>query len=868
MAHADCLALVLLAGDRVSHVGTAAAPAPPAAPSIADNLRTISAAVTADIRTSDNVDVQRSLTSLGPLLKRAFPVSSLDATQEYPALVPELLRYIGRHDEFDKALVEAADSTPQRVCAVVIAQSSGAGKTRLAYAAGSDKRLVIIARIVNRAGFTRSWQAFEALAACWRAVMPLLGDAARAGVTQSAIAAVELLAACHVAYVADVLRHVTSELGISAPPTAATDASAKQLQQAALRCLRNGRGDDAVGQLFEQHLAMMQSDACHDAVGGATVSVPRVDHAAVQTFRTKVDGQLRALLWPMASIMLSWDEAHALIGDMRWFQPTMRTATVGVAATELRDAFYVLASACAMLAEKAKWLHMMCGTWLELQARSGVDEYSPLRGRVVCVHHASRITADDMLGILTEHLVLDAAAQASLVPLLQQLEGRPIHFFDHMLRWMWGALCTTKPADAATLQCIVHDAARYAFKRSAAAVTDVILRMWNTAPTALAAGGSTHDLCSELYFGLMMCGGVVKLSAAFVDEAMRRGVLALPLAHYPIFASAHANLREEPVLAAAVQQLGDVMVARYAAEPDRDPVFARIGAQLTAALKTGPGMLDSSKGTLLETAFAWSVLRAVKLHVAMLGKPPSLAAVLAPLLAPGCDMPERATREYVIASAALPCNHSVSRPTCLHSFCEAGAETLVRTELDVEAGIDVGFVTVDGAFKPLSLVGSQEKAEAKASLADSLRAASPAWQFVNEPQRAAALAGAAIPPSAKRAAFEELATADDTAPLFVGAFRVVLSVTGFQPSSIATCNALNALDDGTAASPIILCTPAEAAFGRIITNTLKESFSKPKLTAHATTLAMWLPQSIRDVTSGRVVTDETAPAAVRAALKN
>jgi len=256
------------------------------------------------------------------------------------------------------------------------------------------------------------------------------------------------------------------------------------------------------------------------------------------------------------------------------------------------------------------------------------------------------------------------------------------------------------------------------------------------------------------------------------------------------------------------------------------------------------------------------VLRAVKLHVATTGRAPTLDWVLQPVLAPRCKMPARAALEFVVASAALPSRKGDHALTELQRLCEADAETTVRFELDPDAGFDVALVTVNAASVPASLVSTHARVRAKTSLWDSLRTTTPAWQLVNDIERDKALDGFAITRSDKRVHLEHLAAAAATSSLFSGAFRVVLSALGYRDESVDTCNRLNAPADGCAASPVILCQPTAAAFGRNIMALLASSFTNPQSSAHTKHLAMWLTQSPADVAAGIVVTDDNASAAV------
>ena len=70
------------------------------------------------------------------------------------------------------------------------------------------------------------------------------------------------------------------------------------------------------------------------------------------------------------------------------------------------------------------------GDLSQLSNVRAVDDGYPLRGRVTSVFHASYIRTDDMLRTLQRFLRLDDATLLELRPHLEQLQGRPIFFFN------------------------------------------------------------------------------------------------------------------------------------------------------------------------------------------------------------------------------------------------------------------------------------------------------------------------------------------------------------------------------------------------------------------------------------------------------
>lgn len=145
--------------------------------------------------------------------------------------------------------------------------------------------------------------------------------------------------------------------------------------------------------------------------------------------------------------------------------------------------------------------------------------------------------------------------------------------------------------------------------------------------------------------------------------------------------------------------------------------------------------------------------------------------------------------------------------------------------VDENAGVDVATITVRLDGTPASAVMVQAKAQKEASLAECLRAASPAWQYTEQKDRAAARARNLFEPSAARATFQEAATEPAaTAARFSSAFRIALSVTGFGQETVSMCNALNdLLDGGSKQNPIVLCQPSERVFGQDLNEQLRTS---------------------------------------------
>jgi hypothetical protein len=384
---------------------------------------------------------------------------------------------------------------------------------------------------------------------------------------------------------------------------------------------------------------------------------------------------------------------------------------------------------------------------------------------------------------------------------------------------------------------------------------------------------SSRALCMQLYAALRMNGGKVELKAGAGADALREGVLVLPLPPTRPASSgegsATVNLYDEPMCARVLEEIGAEQVIASRTDPSADPIFQLLGASMAQGSFAGFSMTTSVKGDVLELAFAWHLIRYVLLNTPANGRSPTLSAALRELCPPAFRMPMRAAEEHLAVSSGFPCigpGVSPASATDLHRLCEDGAERHVLYNIDECAGADVAALTVRPDGTAASVLMMQAKAQKTAALVECLRASSPAWQFTDEAERKAAIAGVGFAPSAKRAAFQEVAAAPaTTAARFASAFRISFSVTGFRPTTIAAINALNALPEGSKRSPIILCQPSAHVFGKHLAAQLLASCSSGVVTRGTASLAFLLPQQVGSVTKGEVAQDGSP--AVQSALR-
>lgn len=843
----------------------------PSPASVAARLFTVAQLVRRDIVDSADIQAQRARTGLGELLLRPFPISRLDATLAgRPALSVDLLPFVGSFSSYSNAMASTNTNSVQQRHVVTVVQASGAGKTRLAFADGAISRLVIVIHVYKQTqSFAPGWDTFLALAHHWESLLDsLASEDDRRLVSQFAMAAMRLLVGCYVSYAASV---ITAAVPEGQPtPLRVDDASARYRREVALRSLRNGRGDAAVGDLFLLQLAEMGEPVDMPMSSGSTARVSGLDRDAVNAFCRDSDARLRALLWPDADIAIWYDEVQSLFRTSKVFVPfDMFNRRQPAARHRRQDVFYGLVALTGNLLDEFKWLQTLCGGWLEIATQVQLPELSPMRERVTAVYHASNITVNDMLKTLRTFLILDAVCEDELRPILEDLRGRPILFFDDMLYALWTelskqwalALGTQLSVDAASLRSILVGAAKQGVIRGRSRMTALVKLLWDPATSArINTWQSTESLCVELFAAARMNGGVFELQNDTGGEAMQRGLLALPLQGGDGSVRALAGLRvcldDEPLSRDALVAYGDARIREATA--DADVVFSLLSNAMSSGAISGFSFTRSVKGEALELAFAWHVIRSVLRANVMRGtagvRGLSLDDLLSPLAPGDFESPDCASSVFVTCQRGWSCANlaGATRLTDMHLLVTPQSQDCVIYEIEKGAGSDVTFMAVDSTLNPVSVVSMQAKARISASLRDSVRAASPAWHFLTEPERNAAIKGVRYVPGGvagvKRSAFEVLAAGST---VFSSAFRVVLSVAGFSATVAAMCSSLNRLEEGTRSSPIILCESTAAAFGLPLHAKLKASCTGGT-TNGTKELAFLLPQSAASVSAGNV----------------
>jgi hypothetical protein len=360
----------------------------------------------------------------------------------------------------------------------------------------------------------------------------------------------------------------------------------------------------------------------------------------------------------------------------------------------------------------------------------------------------------------------------------------------------------------ALIDCI-GAAAQAATKRTDAVERQMAKQAWSDTAES-SARHSTHTLCRELYVVTKLHGGAVTLKGSVAaHDAIRLGLLALQPSAIPVAVQLH----DEPCIGAALEAYGDDIVRRGSLADD--PVSQLHARALESGEVAGFELTTSSKGTVLELAFAWHILRTV---IRGGTGSASLWSVMAPFLSltlVSDAVRERLQRCVVSAQRAWKPAAPPGTGTNFSQLLGADATDVVLFGIGTLCGADVAFSVLDealaaggadagGSSRILVLV--QAKAQKDPSLVECLRAATPSWQYVNETERGAALRGnwdRVKRRTTARQPYEALVA--EVPDAFANAVRVALCVNEFRSESHAVCHAVNT-DAACAQSPVVLCS--------------------------------------------------------------
>jgi hypothetical protein len=833
-------------------IGLTASPAVSAAEPLPEEraAEDVAALIIHDMFEIGSLEAQRA--RLGNALKAPLPLSSLDAASPArPVLATELLAYEGSFDTFSRALHNSAEGHEQLHRAIAVTQASGSGKTKLAYAEGLRSSLVILVRVVTQnTGFTRPWSEYMELAKKLEVARAGATPAQKRSMSETALAAMRLLVSSYAEWATLVLSaflSARSKLDATAADMSNPEARAAA-QEVALRCLRNVRGERAVASLFKRRLEKM-AENMEKEPSTTQEAVVKLSDAVVKEHTSKIAARLSALLWEGATVVVWYDEAQALLSG-GGVSRSNRTPQVFLRLSdylehndddddvEPKDVFYGLTALMrSLLDPPLSWRQVICGPWLELSEQVELPRFSCVHDRVSSLHHASFIGEEEMIRSLSRYFVIDAPLSESTMELLRQLSGRPVWFFDTFWQQLWnhvggtsavwgtsstavttestGVLLPAAPATSAAVPSLsdhIEMAARAAIELNRQSANRIVKRSWEDATER--GDGDRHSmfsLCRELYAALKMNGGVVDITQpSATNDAIRFGLLALEPAKKG--GAVSALLSKEPCIAAALEAIGDDLVVRSRNKPDDDPIYQVLSASKTMGQIASFHLTTSVKGPVLELFVVWSALRA---GIIAGGRPVSLFSILAPYFSSGCiSMPMGKLLDGWCMTATRARNLNELKKEDHTAVCSnwpfglnAATDDVILHGIDGDAGADVVFAVTDSKSGARRLVLVQAKAQEKASLAECLRSATPAWQYTRTQHRRQLLTDEKAEEglTTKRKEFQALIGDTGSKLVFDEAIRVAFCVNDFSRDSVAMCRFLNERPP-CAGSPLVLCS--------------------------------------------------------------
>jgi hypothetical protein len=247
-----------------------------------------------------------------------------------------------------------------------------------------------------------------------------------------------------------------------------------------------------------------------------------------------------------------------------------------------RGGFYGLLVAMRHMMHGFEWGNLLCGSSLRLN-RELLLKHSPAQGM------ATSMDADVHLGAATirawfEEYLTPAAAAGLDDALIAQLVGRPLYasfFFDRLGRMLDPTLRKQEP------KAVVAAALAQAVAKATADAKTRVESLWYASfPTA--TGKQPQTLMAWLYYMQRMgMGPITKItspnSSSEVMDAMQRGVLHLR------YDARCINLAEEPIIAAAILEVGDLIEQDSIADD-------RVACALARRVTTGAFVDYNNKG--------------------------------------------------------------------------------------------------------------------------------------------------------------------------------------------------------------------------------------------------------------------------------
>lgn len=683
----------------------------------------------------------------------------------------------------------------------------------------ASKSLVVFVRVAKQGGaLTSPWDAFSSFLKPYTKALAKTGDDdTKLVLAQHALSLLRLLVACHARWVLLVLQQL--------PPGSVMCVK----QQAALRCLRNGPGDEGVTALFKHHVETIRKrgrPSCSEALANCILLL----RSEVDGFVKDTNSQLLAVLWDKPQIVVWYDEAQCLENKCPVF--VSRAAFSEQKADDTKDALYALTAAMADLVDEYGWRQALCGPFLDLSDRIALDKYSNISNRMSKLHHASHISVTDMLDCLCHFFHLDESDFSQEVKeKLFMLTGRPGWFYDKFWRSFYSIMANEgwredKLRAMTDKKQLLEMITRALDRNISEQHADTLVKeAWNNIMETRREAVSPSRLQMELYFAIKMNAGRVVIKSGR-GTLIQFGILAL---HPDCKGQVIVLHDHEPLMARAIEKFGDSIVSK--GDKDADPVFRLLRSAQGDLITTNT---NSNNGSLFEVLVAWHIVRQIILEN---GHPPTLKRALGPLLPAEFEFPE------TLLSFCVHVTHAQQSPTA-QEYCDAVAarDDVLHTSIDTLAGADLAFCVRDDEGRR-ALVLLQVKARRVTSFVDWLRSATPAWQFTNKHQRDILINGKSKEVQSEGHRRRTFAAMSATNPaLLSSAVRIAVSLTSYRPNTLQLCSAMNDhMEIGR--SSVLPCCASPEAFG----TQLYEDLWCEGVVSHPTSAFFFVPFSVEDV---------------------
>jgi hypothetical protein len=486
--------------------------------------------VVASNSASNNANVLRRVLGPNYVARYREPVPVSTGENAHGDFVALLMPYYGSaaaayHGAL-KGLVVRSGSADETL---VVAQASGSGKTKLAYAEVQrpDGVPTVLVRVTVGEGFAKPW---KELVKVLEEIMKLENESVQVKDRMSRDQ-VMLLLGCYVLWA----RAMAKALDRAA---AAKPLSNRDKAVALVLAVRNGSGDNAVLALYlagsRDPSALLLADPC----SGATALAKELGCTDVSLFI---------------------DEAQFCKGKLEGYFRKV------AAPAEPTDLFHALASAGGTIASTARVV--LCGTHPHMYQL--VREVSGAQGGPEAFSVSTHITSDAMVDSLVHYLHVskdDLTADKVLMKDLKRLEGRAAHFFGKGWEKIQGEL-EKAASETKTVDC-VKQVLTEVVKTREADMANVVRTFVAKAPT---------DVKDEVLDAVLWEGGVLAKTAGGWPDAFV--VSGLAVVQQDAVAISFAN---EPTLHHAL--------TKELAQPEPLKTGKGFGAFLRSVVRSNKGL--------------------------------------------------------------------------------------------------------------------------------------------------------------------------------------------------------------------------------------------------------------------------------------